>query len=81
MLMLITDSDDHSTLLNLLLVRFGIIAAVVAVLAVLVFAVAVRFKKRGREQDLRRYGETALRLWRAGRQNSGSAFRDRNRLR
>lgn len=73
MKMLIVESDGISTVMQVLLIRFGVIALCVAVLAVLVFAIALRMKKRGTEDDLRRYGAKAVQLW--------QSRRDRNRYR
>ncbi|MFJ9824940.1 hypothetical protein ACIRSU_11250 [Streptomyces sp. NPDC101160] len=48
------------TVLNLMLIRFGLIAAGLVVLALLAFAVALHFKRRGRLDDVRRYADPAL---------------------
>ncbi|MFF0431316.1 hypothetical protein ACFYU9_03660 [Streptomyces sp. NPDC004327] len=48
------------TVLNLMLIRFGLIAAGLVVLALLAFAIALRLKRRGRLDDFRRYADPAL---------------------
>lgn len=48
------------TVLNLMLIRFGLIAAGLVVLALLAFGVALHFKRRGRLDDVRRYADPAL---------------------
>ncbi|MFG2288763.1 hypothetical protein ACGFOU_22185 [Streptomyces sp. NPDC048595] len=47
--------------LNLMLIRFGVIAGGLVVLALVVFAVAVVLKRRGRLDQARRYADPALR--------------------
>ncbi|MFJ9854239.1 hypothetical protein [Streptomyces sp. NPDC101150] len=47
--------------LNFMLVRFGLIAGGLVVLALVVFAVALTLKRRGRFDDARRYAEPAVR--------------------
>ncbi|WP_432146908.1 hypothetical protein [Streptomyces sp. bgisy084] len=47
--------------LNLLLLRFGLLVGGVVVLALLVFAVAVVLRRRGRLDDVRRYAAPAAR--------------------
>lgn len=47
--------------LNLLLLRFGLIAGALVVLALLVFAVALALKRRGRLDEARRYAAPAAR--------------------
>lgn len=42
------------TVLDLLLIRFAVIAAGITVLALVVFAVALSLKRRGRLDDVRR---------------------------
>ncbi|MFB6539814.1 hypothetical protein ACFU90_38890 [Streptomyces noursei] len=49
------------TYLNLMLVRFGVIVGGLTVLALLVFAVALALKRRGRLDDARRYAAPAVR--------------------
>ncbi|MEU9112261.1 hypothetical protein AB0D04_10800 [Streptomyces sp. NPDC048483] len=49
------------TYLNLMLVRFGLIAGAVVVLALVVFAVALSLKRRGRLDQARRYADPAVR--------------------
>ncbi|MCX2182860.1 hypothetical protein KV205_20360 [Streptomyces sp. SKN60] len=49
------------TFLDLMLLRFGLIAAGLVVLALIAFAVAVRFKRRGRLDELRRYADPVVR--------------------
>jgi hypothetical protein len=44
----IADGTSLSTVMNLLLIRFGIIAAGIAVLAVIVFAIAVVLRRKGK---------------------------------
>ncbi|MFB6440476.1 hypothetical protein ACFCVY_27500 [Streptomyces sp. NPDC056411] len=52
--------------LNLMLLRFGVIAGGLVVLALVVFAVALALKRRGRLDQARRYADPALRaVWRA----------------
>lgn len=41
------------TVLNLLLIRFGVIALVVVVIALVLFAVALRLRRRGRWEETR----------------------------
>ena len=53
------------TYLNLMLLRFGLIAAGLVVLALVVFAVALGLKRRGRLDDARRLADPAVRA--AGR--------------
>ncbi|MGW5421253.1 hypothetical protein [Streptomyces sp. NPDC003943] len=48
------------TVLNLMLIRFGLIVAGLVVLALLAFAVALHFKRRGRLDDIRRYADPAV---------------------
>lgn len=76
--MLIAGEDDLSTVMHVLLIRFGIVALGVAALAVLVFALAVRMKKAGRQDQLRRYGETAVGLWQS-RRDGAAGGRGRRR--
>ncbi|MFE0190247.1 hypothetical protein [Streptomyces sp. NPDC058989] len=47
--------------LDLMLIRFGVIAGGLVVLALVVFAVAVALKRRGRLDQARRYADPALR--------------------
>ncbi|MFD5397796.1 hypothetical protein ACFWJW_26730 [Streptomyces sp. NPDC127097] len=47
--------------LNLLLLRFGLLVGGVVVLALLVFAVAVALRRRGRLGEVRRYAAPAAR--------------------
>ncbi|GHF55182.1 hypothetical protein GCM10010218_40740 [Streptomyces mashuensis] len=49
------------TYLNFLLIRFGLIAGGLVLLALAAFAVAVVLKRRGRLEDVRRYAEPAAR--------------------
>ncbi|TMR89097.1 hypothetical protein [Nonomuraea basaltis] len=49
------------TMLNLLLIRFGVIVGALVVLALIVFAVAVALKRRGRIDQARRYAEPVAR--------------------
>ncbi|MFF4288930.1 hypothetical protein ACFY0R_27045 [Streptomyces sp. NPDC001633] len=49
------------TYLNLMLIRFGVIAGGIVVLALAVFGVAVFLKRRGRLDEARRYADPALR--------------------
>ncbi|WP_438489701.1 hypothetical protein [Streptomyces sp. S186] len=48
-------------ILNLMLIRFGVIAGGLVVLALLIFAVALILKRRGRLDDVRRYADPAVR--------------------
>ncbi|MFE0382083.1 hypothetical protein ACFW1M_42515 [Streptomyces inhibens] len=47
--------------LNLMLIRFGLIAGALVVLALVVFAIALALKRRGRLDQARRYAEPAVR--------------------
>jgi hypothetical protein len=47
--------------LDLMLVRFGVIAGGLVVLALVLFAVAVALKRRGRLDQARRFADPALR--------------------
>ncbi|MFE1773838.1 hypothetical protein [Streptomyces sp. NPDC059008] len=47
--------------LDLMLIRFGVIAGGLVVLTLVVFAVAVALKRRGRLDQARRYADPALR--------------------
>jgi len=49
------------TVLTMLLVRFGIIAAGLVVLGLLLFAVVLTLRKHGRGEDARRLAEFATR--------------------
>ncbi|GAA3165073.1 MULTISPECIES: hypothetical protein [Streptomyces] len=49
------------TYLNFMLIRFGLIAAVLVVVALLVIAVALVLKRRGRLDQARRYADPAAR--------------------
>ena len=49
------------TVLNLLLIRFALIVGGLVALALVVFAVALALKRRGRLADVRRYAEPAVR--------------------
>ncbi|MEU7638949.1 hypothetical protein AB0C11_23080 [Streptomyces sp. NPDC039016] len=49
------------TYLNFMLVRFGVIVGGLVVLALLVFAVALTLKRRGRLDDVRRYADPVVR--------------------
>ena len=49
------------TYLNFMLIRFGVVAGGLVVLALLVFAVALRLKRKGRLDDVRRYADPAVR--------------------
>src|SRR6476469_8078911 len=49
------------TVLNLLMVRFVLIVGGLVMLALVVFAVALALKRRGRLDDVRRYAEPAAR--------------------
>jgi hypothetical protein len=48
------------TVLTLLLVRFGLVAAGIVVLALVVFAVALHFRRTGRLDEVRRYATPAV---------------------
>ncbi|REK90512.1 hypothetical protein DY245_09950 [Streptomyces inhibens] len=47
--------------LNLMFIRFGLIAGALVVLALVVFAIALALKRRGRLDQARRYAEPAVR--------------------
>ncbi|MEV7908500.1 hypothetical protein [Streptomyces anulatus] len=49
------------TVLNLLLIRFGVIVGALVVVALIVFAVAVALRRRGRLDQARRYAEPTAR--------------------
>ncbi|GAA3091768.1 hypothetical protein [Streptosporangium carneum] len=49
------------TVLNLLLIRFGVIVGALVVLALILFAVAVALKRRGGIDRARRYAEPVAR--------------------
>ncbi|MFI9724074.1 hypothetical protein ACIHFE_31270 [Streptomyces sp. NPDC052396] len=49
------------TYLNLMLIRFGLLAGGLVVLALAVFAVALTLKRRGRLDQARRYADPAAR--------------------
>ncbi|MDJ0426376.1 hypothetical protein QNA19_10640 [Rhodococcus fascians] len=50
------------TVLTFLLIRFAVVAAVVTIVAVILFAIAVRLKRRGRwSETKRRIGPVAVR--------------------
>ncbi|MFJ8311834.1 MULTISPECIES: hypothetical protein [unclassified Streptomyces] len=49
------------TYLNLMLIRFGLIVGGLVVLALLVFAIALALKRRGRLDEMRRYADPAVR--------------------
>lgn len=49
------------TVLNLLLIRFGVIVGALVVIALIVFAVAVALKRRGKIGQARRYAEPLAR--------------------
>lgn len=44
----LADGTDLSTVMNLLLLRFGIIAICIAALAIVLFAIAVTLKRKGK---------------------------------
>ncbi|MFE7313609.1 hypothetical protein ACFU7T_10950 [Streptomyces sp. NPDC057555] len=48
------------TYLNLVLIRFGLIAGGLVVLALLAFAVALTLKRRGRLDEVRRYADPVV---------------------
>lgn len=60
--------------MHVLLIRFGLIALGIGVVAVIVFAVALRMRRNGRQADVRRYAETAMNLW-ANRSRCGRDHR------
>ncbi|MGV4925591.1 hypothetical protein K2224_19530 [Streptomyces sp. BHT-5-2] len=64
------------TYLNLMLVRFGVIVGGLVVLALLIFAVALTLKRRGRLDDVRRYADPAVR---AGLRAAARRFDERGR--
>jgi hypothetical protein len=49
------------TVLDLLLIRFGIIVGVVVLAALVLFGIAVALKRRGRDDTLRRHADRARR--------------------
>ncbi|MBN0049295.1 hypothetical protein JS756_35610 [Streptomyces actuosus] len=49
------------TYLNLMLIRFGLIVGGLVVLALLVFAIALTLKRRGRLDEVRRYADPVVR--------------------
>ena len=49
------------TYLNLMLIRFGLIVGTLVVLALLVFAIALTLKRRGRLDEVRRYADPVVR--------------------
>ncbi|MFD5408973.1 hypothetical protein [Streptomyces nojiriensis] len=49
------------TYLNLMLIRFGLIAGGLVVLALLLFAIALTLKRRGRLDEVRRYADPVMR--------------------
>ncbi|MET3985369.1 hypothetical protein [Streptomyces sp. PvR034] len=50
------------TYFNLMLIRFGLVAGGLVVLALLVFAVALMFKRRGRLDEVSRYVAPVVRV-------------------
>lgn len=48
-------------LLNLMLIRFGLIAGGIVVLALVVFTIALSLKRRGRLDQARKYADPAAR--------------------
>ncbi|MFJ7206926.1 hypothetical protein ACIQWR_25760 [Streptomyces sp. NPDC098789] len=50
------------TYLNLMLIRFGLVAGGLVVLALLVFAVALALKRRGGLDEVRRYAAPVVRV-------------------
>ncbi|MYT29925.1 hypothetical protein GTY73_14050 [Streptomyces sp. SID8354] len=59
-----------------MLVRFGVIVGGLVVLALLIFAVALTLKRRGRLDDVRRYADPAVR---AGLRAAGRRLDERVR--
>ena len=49
------------TYLNLMLIRFGLVVGGLVVLALLVFAITLALKRRGRLDEVRRYADPAVR--------------------
>ncbi|MFF2928002.1 hypothetical protein ACFVTP_37380 [Streptomyces celluloflavus] len=49
------------TYLNFMLIRFGLIAGGLVALALLVFAIALALKRRGKLNEVRRYADPAVR--------------------
>ncbi|WP_414167638.1 hypothetical protein ACMATS_09400 [Streptoverticillium reticulum] len=47
--------------LDFMLIRFGVLAGGIVVLALVIFAVALSLKRRGRLDEARRYAEPAAR--------------------
>jgi hypothetical protein len=67
---------DTDSLMTLLLIRFALIVACVAVLVLVAFTVLVVLKKRGRLDDTRKYGDYVVPVARAYLDNRrGSRFR------
>ncbi|MEV5878335.1 hypothetical protein AB0L75_29750 [Streptomyces sp. NPDC052101] len=48
------------TYLNLMLIRFGLVAGGLVVLALLIFAIALSLKRRGRLDEVRRYADPVV---------------------
>ncbi|MFB8182152.1 hypothetical protein ACFC8N_40350 [Streptomyces sp. NPDC055966] len=48
------------TYLNLMLIRFGVVVGGLVVLALLVFAIAVTLKRKGRLDDVRQYADPVV---------------------
>ncbi|MFI5987077.1 hypothetical protein ACIBEA_40210 [Streptomyces sp. NPDC051555] len=70
------------TYLNLMLIRFGLVAGGLVVLALLVFAIALTLKRRGRLDEVRRYAAPVVRVGlraaarrREGRENGAARSR------
>ncbi|MFE2373075.1 hypothetical protein [Streptomyces sp. NPDC059398] len=62
------------TYLNFMLIRFGLIVGGLVVLALLVFAIALTLKHRGRLDKVRRYADPVAR---AGLRAAARRFEDR----
>ncbi|MFB7586461.1 hypothetical protein [Streptomyces sp. NPDC056169] len=62
------------TYLNLMLIRFGLIAGGLVVLALVVFAIALTLKRKGRLDEVRRYADPVVRV---GLRAAARRFEDR----
>ncbi|MFF1919142.1 hypothetical protein ACFVW8_01000 [Streptomyces sp. NPDC058221] len=69
------------TYLNLMLIRFALVAGVLVVLALVVFTIALTLKRRGRLDQVRRYADPAVRagLRAAARRLEDGPSRNRRR--
>ncbi|MFE5716771.1 hypothetical protein ACFQ7J_38860 [Streptomyces sp. NPDC056501] len=62
------------TYLNLMIIRFGLVVGGLVVLALLVFAIALTLKRKGRLDEVRRYADPVVR---AGLRAAARRFEDR----